>query len=76
MQVAKIFTNGRSQAIRLPKEFRFSGTDVYIKKIGDMVIVFPKDDPWAPLINGLNQFTDDFMEMRDQPVQNSRKKIS
>ncbi len=34
MQTARIFINGRSQAVRLPKEFRFSGTDVYIKKIG------------------------------------------
>jgi antitoxin VapB len=76
MQVAKIFTNGRSQAIRLPKEFRFSGTDVFIKKIGNMVIVFPKDDPWAPLISSLDQFTDDFMEVREQPAQDSREKLT
>ncbi len=75
MQTAKIFINGRSQAVRLPKEFRFSGDDVFIKKIGNMVVLFPKDDPWTPLVNSLDQFTDDFMETRDQPVQGSRENL-
>ena len=75
MQTAKIFTNGRSQAIRLPKEFRFSGDDVFINKIGNIVILIPKDDPWASLANSLDQFTADFMENRDQPPQNSREPL-
>ena len=73
MKTARIFENGRSQAVRLPKEFRFSGTDVYIKKIGNMVVLLSKDDPWAPLINSLDQFTDDFMQSREQPPQNQRE---
>ncbi len=40
---AKIFTNGRSQAIRLPKEFRFKDNEIYINKIDDIVIIIPKD---------------------------------
>lgn len=75
MQTAKIFINGRSQAVRLPKEFRFSGNDVFIKKIGNMVILLPKDDPWSSLVNSLDQFTDDFMNNREQPHQNSREKF-
>jgi antitoxin VapB len=75
MKTAKIFINGRSQAVRLPKEFRFSGDDVFIKKIGKMVILYPKDDPWAPLVNSLDQFTDDFMETRDQSSQDSRENL-
>jgi len=75
MQSAKIFINGRSQAVRLPKEFRFSGSSVYIKKIGNMVVLLQKDDPWSPLINSLEQFTDDFMDSRDQPGQDPREKI-
>lgn len=73
MQTAKIFINGRSQAVRLPKEFRFSSSDVFIKKIGKMVVLLPKDDPWSPLINSLDQFTDDFMDHRDQPDQTPRE---
>ena len=75
MQTAKIFINGRSQAIRLPKDFRFAGEDVYIKKVGRMVILIPKDDPWSSLINSLDQFTDDFMESREQPNQTTREKV-
>jgi antitoxin VapB len=75
MQTAKIFLNGRSQAVRLPKDFRFSDNDVFIKKFGKMVVLLPKDDPWSSLINSLDQFTDDFMETRDQPTQNKREKF-
>ena len=75
MQTAKIFTNGRSQAIRLPKEFRFSGDDVYINKIGKIVVLIPKDDPWSALANSLEQFTDDFMEDRNQPPQKRREEL-
>lgn len=74
MQTAKIFNNGRSQAVRLPKDFRFSGSDVFIKKIGRLVVLLPKDDPWSVLVNSLDQFTDDFMDSRDQPSQDSREK--
>ncbi len=75
MQTAKIFLNGRSQAVRLPKDFRFSDNDVFIKKIGKMVVLLPKDDPWSSLVNSLDQFTDDYMETRDQPTQNNREKF-
>ncbi len=75
MQTAKIFTNGRSQAIRLPKDFRFSGEDVYINKIGKIVILIPKDDPWSVLANSLDQFSDDFMDDRKQPLQDSREEL-
>lgn len=75
MQTAKIFINGRSQAVRLPKDFRFAGEDVYIKKVGKMVILIPKDDPWSSLINSLDQFTDDFMESREQPNQTPRENL-
>ena len=75
MQTAKIFINGRSQAVRLPKDFRFDDKDVFIKKIGKMVVLLPKDDPWSSLVNSLDQFTDDFMENREQPDQNPRDNV-
>lgn len=75
MQTAKIFINGRSQAVRLPKDFRFSGRDVFINNIGNIVILIPKDDPWASMADSLDQFTDDYMESRDQPLQGSREPL-
>jgi len=73
VKTARLFSNGRSQAVRLPKEYRFSGTDVYIKKLGSMVILFPKDDPWAPLVDSLDHFSDDFMPTREQPLHDTRR---
>jgi len=61
MTTTKIFNNGNSQAIRIPKEYRFSGDEVYIKKVGTTVILFPKDRLWETHLEGLYGFTDDFM---------------
>ena len=67
MKTARIFINGRSQAVRLPKDCRFTGTDVYVKKLQGIVMLIPKDDPWATLVNSLDHFTHDFMGTRGQP---------
>ncbi|MDO9584815.1 MAG: type II toxin-antitoxin system VapB family antitoxin [Desulfomicrobium sp.] len=75
MQTAKLFNNGRSQAVRLPKDLRFTGEDVYIRKIGNMVILLPKDDPWSPLVNSLDQFSADFMSTREQPPLDAREEL-
>jgi antitoxin VapB len=65
MDTAKLFKNGRSQAVRLPKAYSFSGKEVYIKKIDGVVILIPKDkDPWQPLIDSLNKFSNDFFDFR------------
>lgn len=69
LQTAKLFSNGRSQAVRLPKECRFEGDEVYIRKLGDIVILVSKDEPWAPLIDGLDLFSDDFLAERSEPVE-------
>lgn len=65
MQTAKIFMNGSSQAVRLPKECRFSGDEVYVQKIGDSILLFPKDRIWETFLEGINGFTDDYFEAID-----------
>ena len=72
MDTAKLFANGRSQAVRLPKECRFPGKDVYVKKLKGMVILVPKDAAWQPLVDSLDQFSPDFLEEREQPPQQER----
>ena len=62
MTTAKLFANGQSQAVRLPKEFRFEGDEVYIKKIGNAILLFPKGMEWDMFIDGLAGFSDDFMK--------------
>ena len=73
MRTAKLFKNGRSQAVRLPKEFRFDGAQVFIKKVGNMVVLIPEQDSWQTLFDSLEQFSDDFMESRNQPEQQVRE---
>lgn len=68
MQKTHLFQNGQDQAVHLPREFRFKGTEVYIKKMGDAVVLIPLNNPWKSLFNSLNQFSSDFMETREQPA--------
>lgn len=75
MKTAKIFKNGRSQAVRLPKEYQFKGKDVYITRFDNIVMLFPTNDPWAPLINSLDNFSEDFMDKRNQPERTKRISI-
>ena len=75
MQTAKLFVNGRSQAVRLPKEFRFEGDDVYIKSYQRIVMLLPKDSPWSTLVNSLDQFSSDFMDDRNQPKAQQRESL-
>ena len=73
MRTAKLFQNGRSQAIRLPKEFQFRGDKVFIKKVGNAVVVLPYQDSWQSLIESVALFSDDFMEERAQPEAECRE---
>lgn len=73
MQTAKLFKNGRSQAVRLPKEFRFKGDRVFIKKVGNSVVLIPYQRPWQTLFESLDQFSNDFMESREQPGPQERE---
>lgn len=75
METAKIFMNGRSQAIRLPKQYRFEGSEVYIKKVGDVVMLIPYHAPWDILENSLAMFSDDFMAARNQPELQEREEV-
>ena len=59
METAKIFENGRSQAVRLPKKFRFNTDEVIVQQLGDAVILVPMESMWQTFMDGLNSFTDD-----------------
>jgi len=76
MQTARLFVNGRSQAVRLPKEFNFRGESVYVQKLGEAVILVPFDKDWEVFMHGLNSFSDDYMsEGRLQGKDQKREKL-
>ena len=62
MMMAKVFENGRSQAVRLPKEYRFSSDEVMINRIGDVVLLMPKTNKWDSFMKAIDMFSSDFME--------------
>ena len=62
MLTAKIFENGRSQAVRLPKECRFDADEVAVGRIGRVVLLLPKDDAWDSFMQAVDMFSEDFME--------------
>jgi antitoxin VapB len=77
MDTAKLFKNGRSQAVRLPKEYSLPGDEVFVRKIDGVVMLIPKDeDPWKPLVDSLSKFTDDFFNFpREQGTTENRTDI-
>ena len=75
MDTAKLFLSGRSQAVRLPKQYRFPGNEVAVKHFGNGVLLLPIDDPWLMLEAGLDAFDPGFVLSRDQPEQQIRDAI-
>ncbi|MDP2806209.1 MAG: type II toxin-antitoxin system VapB family antitoxin [Gallionellaceae bacterium] len=75
MKTAKLFQNGQSQAVRLPKEFRFEGEEVFIKKTGNVVMLIPVAHSWDSLMGSLDKFSPDFMDERNQPQQQTREEV-
>ena len=74
MDTAKVFTTGRSQAVRLPKAFRFTEKELMIKKVGNAVMLYPKGSEWDLMEDALSRFTPDFPPDRDQPKHIERRR--
>ena len=73
MKTAKVFRSGNSQAVRIPKEFQLEGKEVEIRRQGGSLVLRPRKESWAALVNSLKMFTDDFMkEGRRQPPTQDR----
>ncbi|NLK45865.1 MAG: AbrB/MazE/SpoVT family DNA-binding domain-containing protein [Treponema sp.] len=76
MLSSKVFMSGNSQAIRLPKEYQVTDTELYIQKVGSSLILFPTENPWNNFERSLSEFTDDFMtDGRNQPPIQTRDDV-
>ena len=71
MELAKVFTNDGAQAVQLPKNFQFADDEVVVNRIGNIVLLAPKTDPWSEMFNALDMCTDDFLAdgIQDVPAQ-------
>lgn len=76
MDTARLSSSGRSQAVRLPKDYRFAGTEVVVKHFGNGVLLLPIDDPWQTLAAGLEAFEPGFELTREQPEDQERAEIA
>lgn len=75
MLKTKTFQSGRSQAVRIPKEYRFTEEEVYLNKIDGILMVVPKSRVWEVFDSALEKFTDDFMESRGDDIPDSREAL-
>ena len=76
MDTARLFRSGRSQAVRLPKEYRFAGTEGVVQHFGNGVLLLPVDDPWQTLETALSSFEPGFLMTREQPATQIRAEIT
>ena len=72
LKIAKLCRHGRRQTVQLPREFRFEGDHVYVKKSGNGILLLPAAGSCDSLIGSLTQFSANFMEEREQPLQQRR----
>ncbi len=76
METARIFENGRSQAVRLPKKFWFNTEEVVVQQLGATVPLVPKESLWQTFLDGLDGFTSDIFEGgRSQGTQEERESL-
>lgn len=76
MLTSKVFTSGNSQAIRLPKEYRVDEKEMIVHKVGNTIILFPKENPWELFKQSLSEFSDDFLaDGRNQPEEVARESV-
>ncbi|MBQ9494014.1 MAG: antitoxin [Treponema sp.] len=76
MYSTKVFMSGNSQAVRIPKEYHIDSSEMFIKKIGTTIILYPQSRLWENLKKSFSEFTDDFMsEGRNQPNLETREEF-
>jgi len=75
MDTARLFQSGRSQAVRLPKAYRFEGTEVVVRHFGNGVLLLPVNEPWTMMDAALAAFEPGFQISREQPATQEREEL-
>ncbi len=72
-ETAKLFMNGRSQAVRLPAKYRFKGTEVLVNRVGDNVVLSPKPDSWGEFFAAPSSVPRTFLKRRADAAPQKRR---
>ncbi len=72
MKETRVFMNGSSQAVRIPKGFRFQSDTVYLKKVPGGILMIAKEQRFEAMRNSLSEFTGDFLTERKQGALENR----
>ena len=75
LRLIPVHNSGGSQSVELPDDCRFGTSKVYVRRMGKAVLLTPEDDPWAPLVDSLSGFSDDYMAERNQPAEQIREEL-
>ena len=70
---ARVFMTGRSQAVRIPKQYRFTTDEVYIEQVGEQIILSPKPKSWSQYFVSAKHFTEDFPDHIDELIPEERE---
>ena len=74
MKIATVVSQPDGQIVRLPRDIHLDGDEVFVKQVGRSVVLVPKQgNPWQPLLDSLDQFSDDYMQERLQPPGQDRE---
>jgi antitoxin VapB len=75
MKTAKLFLNGRSQAVRLPREYRFSGSEVRVRREGSSVVLSPVNESLGGMVrSAVREFSADYLADRNQPAEQQKRR--
>ena len=72
-ETAKLFMNGRSQAVRLPAKYRFKGTEVLVNRVGENVVLSPKTDSWSDFFGAPSSVPRTFLKRRKDASPQKRR---
>ena len=75
MNIIKLSKDNEHQFIDLPQDYQLEGEEAYVKKVGNVILLIPKDKPWQTLFNSSDLFSDDFMEQREQQPEFKREAL-
>ncbi|HEY5391571.1 MAG TPA: type II toxin-antitoxin system VapB family antitoxin [Hanamia sp.] len=70
-----IENNSKGQAIKIPDQFKINDSKVYIRKMGNGLYIIPYHTPWQSLFESLEQFSEDFMDERNQTIEQKRDSL-